>query len=162
MGYTFKIGNAVPEFSKEDDILSARWRVEAATHEKAPTFPNDEMTGNSNSRSPSYTAWHEFCKEAKIMDIFYDERGRLHAGHPGCVKLTSDMLRKVSNAKAEFERIVTKPAGFCGFPIHNKETNNWEYPDEGKYDSTLARLVWLEWWMSWALNNCETPAIENY
>ena len=161
MGYTFTIGNAVPEFSKDDGELLARWDVEGATHPDAPTFPNDQMTGNSNSRSPSYTAWHDFCKTAGIFGLFYDERGHLHAGHPGCVMLTNDDLEVVRLALNEWKKKATLPPGFDGFPRFNHEARRWETPDEGKYDPILGRLIWLEWWMDWALKNCETPAIQN-
>ena len=162
MSYTFLIGNAVPEFDKEGGILSARWRVESAESDSAPTFPNDDMTGNGNDRSPSYSAWHAFCREAGIYDVFYDERGHLHAGHPGCVMITKDDLDRVRSSLEMRKEIATLPPGFEGWPKFNKETQTWESDDVGKYDSTLARLIWLEWWMCWALENCETPAIENY
>ena len=25
----------------------------------------------------------------------------------------------------------------------------------------MARLIWLDWWVQWALKNCERPAIYN-
>lgn len=161
MGYTFSIGNAVPEFSKDDGELFARWVVEDATHPDAPTFPNDTATGNSNSRSPSYSAWIGFCSEAGIYDLFYDARGHLLAGHPGCVMVTPNDLAKVREAREVRQKKATLPPGFEGYPEFNKDTQVWETPDEGKYDATLARLIWLEWWMDWALKHCETPAIQN-
>lgn len=115
MGYTFKIGNAVPKSSKDDGYLRAEWVVEPKSLDDAPIFPNDDMTGNGNDRSPSYSVWADFCRDAGIYDVFYDEA-----------------------------------------------TKTSTTPDEGKYDPYLARLIWLEWWMTWALDNCETPAIENY
>ena len=33
--------------------------------------------------------------------------------------------------------------------------------DGGRADAHLARALWLEWWMNWALENCERPAIYN-
>lgn len=161
MGYNFWIGNAVPEFSKDYGELSARWVVEAATHQDAPTFPNDDCTGNSNGRSPSYSAWSDFCREAGIYDLFYDERGHLNAGHPGCVMVTPEDLAKVREAREARQKTATLPPGFEGYPKFDKEAQTWVTPDEGKYDAILARLIWLEWWMDWALNNCETPAIQN-
>jgi len=161
MGYTFTIGNAVPEFSKDYDELSARWVVNSESSDNAPTFPNDEMTGNGNSRSPSYSGWSDFCREAGIYSLFYDDRGNLHAGHPGCVMLKQSDLALVKEAKESWHRIATKPPGFSGYPQYNHVNKQWEEPDAGKYDSTLARLIWLEWWIAWALDNCETPAIQN-
>jgi hypothetical protein len=151
MSYTFTIGNAVPEFSKDDGDLSARWVVEGKTLPEAPEFPHDTMTGQSNRRSPSYSGWHEFCKAAGVYDVFYDERGNLQAGHPGCAMLTESDYERVKVALAAWRTHATKPPGFSG----------WNNEDEGKYDHVLARLIWLEFWMRWALDNCETPAIQN-
>lgn len=162
MGYTFKIGNAVPKFSKDDGYLDARWEVEPATSEEAPTFPHDEMTGNGNDRSPSYSGWADFCRDTGIYDVFYDEHGHLLAGHPGCVMLQQSDLQRVREAREKWQKMATLPPGFEGFPEFDKETQKWGSPDEGKYDGYLARLIWLEWWMAWALKNCETPAVENY
>lgn len=162
MGYTFKIGNAVPEFSKDDGYLSARWVVEPMRRDDAPTFPHDEMTGNGNDRSPSYSAWSEFCKATGIYDVFYDERGHLHAGHPGCVMLKRSDLERVKEAREAWQKTSTLPPGFEGWSVYDEATKTSTTPDEGKYDYQLARLIWLEWWMAWALDNCETPAIENY
>ena len=109
MGYSIRIGNAKPEWSKDDGELWARWSVDPKALDDAPTFPNDEMTGNGNCRSPSYSGWAYFCRDAGIYDLFLEKWEGLMSPHP----------------------------------------------------STLARLIWLEFWMRWALKNCETPAIEN-
>jgi len=161
MGYTFKVGNAIPVHSKDYGELYASWEVEAETSPNAPTFINDEMTGSSNSRSPSYSAWHDFCNQAGIYSLFYDERGHLHAGHPGCVIITTDDLQQVSLALEAYREKASLPPGFSGYGVFNQGTNQYDTPDEGKYDPCLARLIWLEWWMRWATENCETPAIQN-
>ncbi len=161
MGYTFTIGNAVPEFSKDDGYLRAEWVVQPASSDAAPTFPHDDLTGNSNSRSPSYIVWLEFCNEAGIHDVFYDDRNNLHAGHPGCIMITPEDLANVRLARTARQVASTKPPGFDGWEQFDPETQQWSAPDEGKYDPILARLIWLEWWMDWALANCETPAIQN-
>jgi hypothetical protein len=33
-------------------------------------------------------------------------------------------------------------------------------PGTDLYDADLARLIWLEYWIDWAIHRCETPAIE--
>lgn len=148
MGYNIIIGNATPEFSKEYDELWAGWHCEVISLPDAPTFPGDEMTGNSNLRSPSYGVWGDFCRHAGIYDVFYDKRNSFRGGHPGCIVLKKSDLERIREARIKIERVSTLPPGFND-------------GDEEKYDSTLARLIWLEWWMDWALTNCETPAIEN-
>ena len=152
MGYDITIGNAVPKFIKEDGELLAWWDVEGATSDQAPTFINDEMTGNSNSRSPSYCAWTDFTKDVGLHPMFYGEWDGLMRQHPGCFPITMVDLLVVQSALEKRKAISTREPGFSGW-------NNDE--DEEKYDYNLARLMWLEFWMRWALENCETPAIQN-
>lgn len=151
MGYNITIGNAVPEFSKEGGELWAGWYCEVVSLPDAPTFPGDEDTGNSNCRRPSYGAWQAFCKYADIYDVFYDETNTFRGGHPGCVILKRSDLERIREARIKIERASTLPPGFNEYYAVGLE----------KYDAILARLIWLEWWMNWALTNCETPAIEN-
>ena len=159
MGYTFTIGNATPWHDKEDGVLSAGWRVKGVTLDDAPEFPNDDMTGKSNSRSPSYSGWSDFCKAVGIYSLFYDDHGHLHYGHPGCRLITPEDLCVVSAARAKWQAKATLPPGFAKYPEFIG--GEWVHPDIDKYDPQLARVLWLEFWMSWALANCETPAIQN-
>lgn len=152
MGYTFTIGNATPAFNKDDfPYLSAKWAVEPVRHDTAPDLPND-VAGNGNSRSPAYGVWKEFCQRAGIYDLFFDYRGRLLAGHPGCVGITQEDADKVTAALEKYRAQATLPAGF---------EPDMFYDGPPRYDHCLARLIWLEYWMQWAVKNCETPAIQN-
>lgn len=161
MGYDFRIGNAVPESSKEDGLLRARWIVEPKKLDHAPTFPNDWMTGNGNSRSPGYSAWGGFCRETGLYDLFFSKSDGLCSNHPGCELLNSSHLATIRGALDSWKAKATKPPGFADLPKFNPASGAVETPDEGKYDHQLARLIWLEWWVAWALENCETPAIQN-
>ena len=154
MGYTFTIGNAEPEFSKEYfPELYATWVVSSISMENAPSFPND-VSNNKNSRSPSYITWADFCRSTDIWSIFFDERGRLHAGHPGCIGITKEQVDFVSKKLSNYRTNSKLPPGFERF--------DGDYIDGPRnYDYHLARLIWLEWWMRWAVENCETPAIMN-
>ncbi len=153
MGYTFTIGNAVPVHSKEYfPELSASWEVESATSDQSPSFQNDELTGNSNSRSPSYTAWADFCRTVGLYEFFYTPDGHLFAGHPGCLGITQEDAALVTAALHRYQAHAVLPPGFEGWG---------DYTGPPRYDAHLARLLWLEWWMRWAVENCETPAIQN-
>lgn len=153
MGYTFTVGNAVPTSSKEDfPDLVASWEVDDVQLPGAPVFPGDDMTGNSNSRSPSYSVWPDFCRAVGLHEFFYDSMGHLRAGHPGCVGITQEDADLVSRALESYRAASNLPPGF--------ETD-WDYDGPPNYDYHLARLIWLEWWMQWAVKNCETPAIQN-
>ena len=158
MGYTFRVGNATPYNCKEDGELRAGWKVAGVKDLSAPAFPHDELSNHCNQRHPSYSAWHEFCYLVGIEDVFYqrDRPGHLKADHPGCQMLTHNDLEIVRLATAKWSAKSTLPPGFGGFDFRTgKEI------DLGKYDPMLARLLWLEWWIGWALKNCETPAIQN-
>lgn len=161
MSYTFTIGNAVPQFIEDEDGRRDFMEVEDVTSEEAPVFPNDSMTGNSNSRSPSYTGWRMFCDLAGLYGLFYDENGRIRGGHPGCVPITTNHLEVVRSALRTWEKRAELPPGFEGNPVKNRETGEYEIPDEGRYDPILARLIWLDWWLNWAVANCENPSIQN-
>lgn len=151
MGYDIRIGNAVPFHSKEYGELYAKWTVQRDSHAFAPTFLNDEMTGSSNCRSPSYGAWAEFSRKMGLYDFFYDDTEGLLRQHPGCQMITQEHLDQVQAALIRYQGSTDKKPGFYG----------WDDLDTGEYDGHLARIIWLEWWMRWALANCETPAIEN-
>lgn len=152
MGYTFTIGNAVPKHSKEYfPDLESYWDIEGVRLDEAPSFPND-VSNNGNMRSPSYSVWSNFCRNTGIYDLFYNENGNLHAGHPGCIGITKEDVDIVSAALAKYKLTATLPPGF---------EEGWNYTGPDNYDYDLARLIWLEWWMRWAVENCETPAIQN-
>ena len=153
MGYSITVGNAVPEFSKDYDELYASWSVEVVTSNLAPTFINDDMTGNSNCRSPSYGVWSDFCRTVGLDDLFFNKGSGLMRDHPGCFIINQSHLDLVQTALIKYQATTDKKPGFTG----------WEYQKQSgsEYDAHLARLMWLEWWMRWALANCETPAIEN-
>lgn len=151
MGYTFTIGNAVPRHSTEDfPYLSASWNVEAIEHPDAPNLPND-FSGKRNERSPGYSIWANFLKEVGLYDLLMNERGFPVGGHPGCWGLTREMADQISAARKRFEEKAVLPPGFETF----------DHTGPANYDFTLARLIWLDWWVRWAVENCETPAIAN-
>lgn len=154
MGYNLTIGNATPFFEKtEYGELIAKWQVESDVHEQAPLFVNDEMTGQSNGRSPSYTAWADFCRATGLYDIFYSkEVESLLERHPGCVILTKEHAATITTALVAYRlRVKDKRPGFV----------KWNESEDPTVDAHLARLIWLEYWVRWAVENCETPALEN-
>lgn len=153
MGYTFRVGNAVPFFSKSSfPELEAKWEVEGKFLPEAPFFPNDGSE-HTNDRSPSYSDWSDFCKLTGLYDFFYNSYGHLHAGHPGCIGIRQKDLDLVEKALERYQKIATKLPGF--------DDDDFDDRQESQYDGNLARLMWLHWWMKWAIENCETPAIQN-
>lgn len=153
MGYTFKIGEAVLTKLEEDGEVFNVWDVADVELENAPNFPNDTLTGKSNSRHPSYTAWSDFCSKAGLYNVFYTVRGHLLHGHPGCMPITEELCEVITEALEKYKKTSTLPPGFEEECYYNGEPN---------YDYHLARLIWLEWWVGWAFENCENPAICNW
>jgi hypothetical protein len=149
MGYNIAIGNAVPWFSKEDEELHARWVVDDGTCkialDNSPIFPGEN--DQSNGRSPAYLVWYEFLDKVGLTDVFYDER---ESSCHGIRIITKDMRDRVKRAFELYKK--TKPPGF---------NPHGATEDSAQFDAVLARLIWLNYWITWAFENCETPAIEH-
>lgn len=158
MGYDIKIGNAKPHFDKDDGCLSAKWVVENKTLDEAPSFPNDELTGKSNARHPSYSAWAEFLREVGLYDLFLGDGEGLMKQHPGCSLITREHVDAVESALRTWKESHAIAPGFSGDRFENGKFVEF---DVGKYDHQLARLMWLAFWMRWSVENCEAPAMEN-
>jgi hypothetical protein len=165
MGYNITIGELDVFYDQEDSYIGLTAKV--VEEENAPD--HCKYTGKGNSRSPSYTAWSVFCEEAKISELFYGQgwssefRQYLNCGedfhrevpllrdHPGAQPITQKDLNYIQYKLKNYQE--TNPNAVPGF---------WEEynVDNGK-DPVLARLIWLEFWMNWALENCERPVIAN-
>ncbi len=158
MGYSIYIGEAVPEglsdYDEEDRPTEPRFEVHSVSQDDAPTFPQDEMTGKSNGRHPSYSAW---CNFAKIvgLDAFFDKSTGVMREHPGCFYLTQEHADAVTMALEKFRR--AKPNAVPRF----SNTFSGGTATATDEDASLARLIWLEWWVRWAVKNCKRPAISN-
>lgn len=163
MSYDIYISEAVigvPDDPSEWNGLDVE--VHGLERDDAPSFPGDEMTGKSNSRHPGYSQWADFLRDVGLYSLFLDrESGRaLMQNHPGCTMLTRADHEQIA---AALDRWRTK---------HPGKVPGWDPTLKGmaavtgegadpKYDGNLARLIWLEWWVRWALANCKTPAIYN-
>lgn len=159
MSYDIFIGNAKPAHSKEDGDLRASWEVEHVQHDDAPSFPDDTVTGKGNSRHPAYSAWGEFCRTCGLYDLFFDEAEGLMREHPGCFMLRPHHVDRVTTTLKEWRK--KHP---ISVPAFNPALWDLEKGVEKiqNADPVLARLIWLDYWMRWAIKNCETPAIQNY
>jgi hypothetical protein len=169
VGYNIYIGEAVirPSDEHDDDFEQIECTVHSLRLDDAPTLPGD-TNDRCNYRWPSYGAWTDFTRAVGLHSLFYDseskprdERRGLMTAHPGCVRLRNDHHTRIAEALAKYKR--EHPGAVAGFeePVRS-EAGNWtgRYTETGK-DPILARLVWLEWWVGWALVNCENPAIYN-
>lgn len=168
MGYTITIGQAVVDYNDDFVYIDAQ----NATHPDAPA--HCPFTENSNCRSPGYSAWSKFCEAAGITTLFYGG-GWQYPGyapcpdgfhrdtcllndHPGAQPISQADADYVSAKLVEYRR--KHPDAEPGFWDWGAHTN-WREVDNGK-DPTLARLMWLDFWMRWAVENCDKPVVANY
>lgn len=171
MGYSLIIGEAAFEGSKEDAYLQI-W-ADPQSHDTAPVFPNDEMTGNSNYRSPSYCGWSDFCRDVGLYGMFFGIDGRhnpymegdpdchrevpILAEHPGYALLNEQDVLAVRQA---LDRHIAEHGHVePGF-------RSWdERPEDAPANATAcaqrARLLWLHYWTKWAVENCKWPILAN-
>lgn len=145
MGYTITIGELEVTKSPEDGLDSdcIGFSAYSARHDNAPAF--GEPTDYTNSRWPSYGVWSNALARFGLKEVFFYE-GHLIGGHPGVRLVTAELVGAVSSALAAYR---------VRFP--NAEPK-MEVDDES---ADLARIVWLDYWLTWALANCETPVIAN-
>lgn len=155
------------------DESTVRIGCEGTEDANAPDLGHGDVAGKSNDRSPSYTAWADFCERSGLKDVFYEEdfqrsqvRGKkayeMRGGHPGAVPLTQYHLQRVRDAKRKW--LKAHPGAKC--PSSTPCSLTAEEKKAGKLctcevDWTLGRLDWLEFWMEWALKNCKKPIVFN-
>ena len=156
MRYIIVIGEyAINDEGSEFSFVAAK-RV---THVEAPLFPNDTSFPSNNTSKTSIT-WYNFCENAGLLDMFYESDKQIRGGYPGYFDLTSNHLMQVQNALTN-RRLTNngKPPGYA-------PTGLWLYLQGNnavvEYDGVLAKLIWLEWWIRWALLNCSKPIVSIY
>jgi len=168
MSYDIYIGEAaldLPEHEEYADKYGTRLdgtrlglTVHRTEHPEAPTFPNDELTGNSNSRHPGYSQWSEFCRTAGLEKLFFAKVTGLMSQHPGTFRLTKAHQAQIRERLSVWRatRSGDDPPGFAEWSLDEEQS------DATPCDPILARLIWLDWWVTYALANCKIPAIHNH
>jgi hypothetical protein len=151
MAYTIKIGNAVPHVYRDDGVASEfGWIVEDATHHEAPLATAEhDASGRSNSRLPSYVGFHDLCDRHGLAPMFFGEDGLMRQ-HPGIAPLCGHHL-------AQIERSIARLRS-----AHPHAVPRLADKDESTANADLFKLEWYSFWIRWALENCENPAIQNY
>lgn len=175
MGYDITIGEAF--ISPPDADEAAEWphisiNARDAAHPDAPTFPGDGMTGKGNSRHPSYSAWAEFCRGVGLHRLFYGREAHephssarnagLMSAHPGAVLLTRAHHAQIAAALDRYRSEHPDARPGWAEPVEGGDPfrGPWKPETEG-LDGNLARLIWLEWWVRWALDHCKVPTLWN-
>lgn len=178
MGYNIGIGEAEINYYAEDNFLSIS--AEATTHPEAPDLGKGDVSGKGNYRYPSYCAFSNWCDETGLSDVFFqidEERSRqrqlygfkdpkclvMQGGHPGAVPLTEEKWMMVKLALVKWR--ADHPNAIMPTVENTAHLGLWETDprtvDGDQLDYTLGRLVWFEFWMRWALDNCKKPIISN-
>ena len=138
MGYSLAIGELTSII--DDDNGEERPYVECVKHDDAPAF--DEPTDYTNQRWPSYTSWADFAEGVGLSDLLLDT---LIPEHPGIAPILPEHLDMVKRATLKMKQ------RFKGIGAADGSDEGW----------WLMRLVWLEYWMKWALENCKQPTFYN-
>lgn len=147
MGYTITIGELETQAYPNDglDCSCIRFDATGVRHDAAPAF--GEPTDYTNSRWPSYGVWHEFMRSVGLGDVFFTEDGHLIGGHPGVRLVTREMVEAVASALAAYR---AKHPALQAVLSDNDKDSGW-----------LCRLIWLDYWLRWSIDNCKTPVIAN-
>lgn len=147
MGYSITIGELLIETYPEEamECSGLRFSAKSEWHDSAPAY--GEPTDFTNDRWPSYSAWFDFAERSGVRELLFDSGGNLIGGHPGVRLITKDMLDAVVAARLKMESNPHPPQP----TMENYTAENGAY----------CRLLWLEYWMQWSLENCKTPVIAN-
>ena len=170
MGYSLTIGEAYLHWEPGYCTIEAK----GEKHSNAPAF--GEPTDYTNSRWPSYTAWHDSMEKLDLLDFMFNEfeyEGESYPSliedHPGVMPITKEYLDylklKLDEYKSKNPTHIAKlpPPKEGAIPIIK---GSLIYRDEDRdnnpiYDSALCRGEWLLYWIEWAVNNCKQPVFVN-
>lgn len=163
MGYNIGIGEL--EVTYNDEYISIDARAE--THPDAPDLGNGDASGKGNYRYPGYSSFANWCDELNIRSVFYEEGGtdyysgkvrwNMKGGHPGATPLTQSIYDTIKSTLDKYR--LDHPNSVLPTAENTKDLKPFD--DDPEHDYTLARLVWFEFWMKWALENCKQPVISN-
>lgn len=156
MGYTLKIGELDTHYDAEEGHIS--FQAKGQKNDDAPAF--GEPTDYENERWPSYTSWHNACRFCGIEDMFYNKETGLLREHPGCFPITKKHQEIINEALDNFKK--KYPNAKAGYsPKINEKEGIYEDKDWPEENSWMTRLLWLKYWIDWALVNCKKPVFYN-
>jgi hypothetical protein len=155
VSYSIYIGQGHGKAKMVNGVLDvSKMKVPEIIREDAPDIPNDLFTAKGNGRHPGYSQWHGFTEEAGLEDMFYHPVDGLLRPHPGTRLLTPSHRDSIKEARKRWEE--THPNAIPGFWEDYEPTE-----EEKDYCAILARLIWLDYWVSWTVENCEFPCMQN-
>lgn len=135
MGTLIQIGNAIPFASKEDfPILEACWMIEDKPNNlKIPVFG----LYKDDTLWITYSNLLDFLKDTGLIYSFLVEQRQCgDFTNIGCQGITESDLNQL---RITFEK-------------YKEEKCEWN-------ENYMNIFDWLQYWIDWAIKNCETPAI---
>lgn len=171
MRYTLRIGVLEIEYANDEDEPKINLSARGESHPDAPAF--GEPTDNENQRRPSYSSWSNFAMYAGLYELFFgvnekEEQTRddaLIQEHPGCVPLTERHRREINAALTAWKEKYPNATPTYGKPVPDNlnatDKIRWVDSDNPRENWEMTRLVWLHYWVNWALDNCKQPVFEN-
>jgi hypothetical protein len=131
------------EVERDEEAGLTHKSVADAEQAGAPEI-GSAFTGKRNCIAFPAGQFQEFSKEVGLGDLFDRHLLRLDYAplRPTDLLLVREALEAYRDAR-KFGRFS---------PGAEQEWGDWE-------EGCLARLAWFEWWMTWALETCERPAI---
>ena len=152
MGYRLTIGELVVEYDQDEYFPEVRLDAKFCRHVDLPRY--NEEADQTNSRDPAYAVWRSFCENFGLLELFYGinsngdvvREDNILRSHSGCIPLTEIHRKDIDAALAS----------------HRKKHPNVIPEFNGSVESgALVRLEWLQYWIGWALDNCERPVFVN-
>lgn len=130
-----------------------KWSAETIKLENAPAF--GEYGDYTNERYTHNSLWLKFSEFVNIKDMFYNENEKLVGKEIGYLKLTHSFLEELRKRIKVFKG--KYPDAEATYGDNNlRSLNDFSTPVENLF---LCRLVWLEFWINYAIENSENPAI---
>jgi hypothetical protein len=142
MSLSITIGNLYT--TELDEEVGPQLYIDKLELPYAPSFPNDS-TGQTNSRSIGYSVWSIFIVETGTYHFFNDHIG-IFSEDFGTKSITAHDCLLIEQIRINYQAKINKAPGFC-------------LDEPCDYDGNLARLIWFEWWMKWAVLNTSNPGI---
>jgi len=151
MGYSLSIGEAVMDVVPEDEWGDGQINitVEEVRNDDAPAF--GEPTDYTNQRWPSYTSWWNFAEFTGMENILFDvdANENIRGGHPGHFLITDMFKDAIDTAMKDYTN------------KYPDAVPSFEDFENRPHDGHLCRMVWLQYWVDWALENCKNPIFLN-
>ncbi len=131
----------------EYDVVGAgdpRARTVRSPH--APRFDGDPYP-RQNVHQSTCSDWDAFCRATDLYELLFVPSSGLLPERPGTATLAREHARAVHAALERF--------------VHQYRDSEPSFASGRTEDGHLARLLWLDWWIHWAIRRCEAPAIHN-